>query len=82
MPESPALQSLSRGNNAEESKQDEPYTIDQAKNILYKKNHYIPSAEEVNEWLFENNAPWVRVGRYMDVGLPGYSVLAEETYYN
>ena len=66
----------------EESKNDEPYSISDAKAILYKQTLEIPTAEEVNNWLFEHNAPWVRVGRYMDAGLPGYNVMAEETYYN
>ena len=35
----------------------------------------------MNDWLFEHNAPFVREGRWMDLGLPGYNVMAEEDYY-
>lgn len=42
----------------------------------------IPTAAEVNDWLFENNAPWVRIGNYYDQGLPGYNQIAQEDYYN
>ena len=70
------------GDIEEESKQDEPYTIEEAKNILYNENGLIPTAAEVNDWLYENNAPWVRVGNYYDRGLPGYNQMAQEDYYN
>ena len=67
-------------NQEEESKLDEPYSINEAKYELYVQNGETryPNPQEINDWLHERNAPWARDGNYMNYGLPVYNMYAEE----
>lgn len=46
----------------------EPYTIEEARRIMRHINGNTPSAQEINNWLYDHNAPFFEAGSHMEPG--------------